>query len=417
MSKFRFAHLGLLAALLGLNVAPTFFGASTAYAADSLRPEIGKPLQAAGDDIKKAKYKDALTKIHETDAVGGKTAYESYMIEYMRASAAQGAGDNELAAKSYEAVINTSYVTGATRTKMIQVLADIYYRANEYPKAIVWLKRYISDGGDDPATRQLLTSALYAGGNYAEASKEVTAQVQADEKAGRAPSEVSLQTLANCALKLNDKAGYVTAIEKLATYHPKKDLWIDLLNRLQNKQGFSEAHLGLDVLRMRFTIGGITTASDYMNMAELAIQAGYPTEGKTVIDAAFKAGVFGTGPEAARQKRLQDLAAKKVDDDQKALPQREADASKAADGNDLVAVGYDYVTGGQYDKGIALIEQGIAKGNLKYADGAKLHLGMAYLQAGKKAKGIQALKGVQGTDGASDLAHYWSILANHPIQN
>jgi len=416
MSKFRFAHLGLLAALLGLNVGPAFLGASTAYAAENLRPEIGKPLQAATDDIKKAKYKDALAKVHEAEAVGGRSAYENYMIDYMRASAAQGAGDNELAAKSYEAVINTSYVTGATRIKMIQVLADIYYRAGEYPKAVVWVKKYISEGGEDPATRQLLVSSLYSSGNYAEASKEVTAQIQADEKAGRVPSEIALQTLANCALKQNDKAGYVVAIEKLATYHPKKDLWVDLLNRLQNKQGYSEAHLGLDVLRMRLAIGGITTSADYMNMAELTLQAGYPTEAKNVIDAAFKAGVFGTGTEAARQKRLQDLANKKVDDDQKALPQREADASKGKDGNDLVVVGYDYVTMGQYDKGISLIEQGIAKGDLKYADGAKLHLGMAYLQAGKKAKGQQILKTVQGTDGVSELAHYWSILSSHPIQ-
>jgi tetratricopeptide (TPR) repeat protein len=416
MSKFRFAHLGLVAALLGLNAGPALLGASTAYAAENLRPEVGKPLQAATDDIKKGKYKDALAKVHEAEAVGGRSAYENYMIDYMRASAAQGAGENDVAAKSYESVINTSYVTGATRTKMIQVLADIYYRSGEYPKAVVWLKRYISDGGDDPATRQLLVSALYSSGNYPEATKEVNAQIQADEKAGRAPSEVALQTLANCALKQNDKAGYVVAIEKLATYHPKKELWVDLLNRLQNKQGFSEAHLGLDVLRMRFAIGGITTASDYMNMAELDIQAGYPTEAKAVIDNAFKTGVFGAGAEAARQKRLQDLASKKVDDDQKTLPQREADASKAKDGNDLVSVGYDYVTMGQFDKGIGLIEEGISKGDLKYADGAKLHLGMAYLQAGKKAKGQQILKMVQGTDGASELAHYWSILSSHPIQ-
>ena len=415
MSKIRFAHLGLVAALLGLNVAPVFFGASTAYAADSLRPEIGKPLQAATDDIKKGKYKEALAKIHEAEAVGGRSAYESYMIDYMRASAAQGAGEYDVAAKSYEAVINSGRVTGATQTKMVQVLADIYYRAGEYPKAIVWLKRYISEGGDDPTVRQLLTSAYFSNGNYAEASKDVSAQVQADEKAGRTPSEQALQVLANCALKLNDKAGYVVAIEKLATYHPKKELWVDLLNRLQNKSGFSEAHLGLDVFRIRLAIGGITTAGDYMNMAELAIQAGYPTEAKNVIDGAFKSGVFGTGAEAARQKRLQDLAAKKVDDDQKSLAQREADASKAKDGNDLAAVGYDYVTMGQYDKGIPLIEQAIAKGDLKYADGAKLHLGMAYLQAGKKAKGQQILKTVQGNDGVSELAHYWSILASHPI--
>ena len=396
-------------------MAPVFFGASTAYAADSLRPEIGKPLQAATDDIKKGKYKEALGKIHEAEAVGGRSPYENYMIDYMRASAAQGAGDMETAAKSYEAVINSGRVTGSTQIKMVQVLADIYYRAGQYPKAIVWLTRYISEGGDDPTTRSLLVSAYYGNGEFARASKEVAAQVQAAEKAGRVPSETDLQTLANCALKLNDKAGYLTAIEKLATYHPKKELWADLLNKLQNKPGFADGRLGLDVARIRMYIGATMTAADTMNTAELAIQAGYPAEAKKIIDGAFKSGVFGTGTEASRQKRLQDLAAKKMDDDQKAMAQAEADASKAADGNALLIVGYDYVTIGQFDKGISLIEQGIAKGNLKHPDDAKLHLGMAYLQADKKSKGLATLKTVQGTDGTLELAHYWTILANHPV--
>ncbi len=67
MSKFRLAHLGLLAALLG-QAAPVFLGASTAYAADSLRPEVGTPLKAAQDDIKKGKFKEALAKVHEAEA-------------------------------------------------------------------------------------------------------------------------------------------------------------------------------------------------------------------------------------------------------------------------------------------------------------------------------------------------------------
>jgi Tfp pilus assembly protein PilF len=70
---------------------------------------------------------------------------------------------------------------------------------------------------------------------------------------------------------------------------------------------------------------------------------------------------------------------------------------------------------GQFDKGIALMEQGIDKGDLKHPDDAKLHLGMAYLQADKKSKALQTFKAVQGTDGTSELAHLWAIAATHPL--
>ena len=50
------------------------------------------------------------------------------------------------------------------------------------------------------------------------------------------------------------------------------------------------------------------------------------------------------------------------------------------------------------------MQQGIAKGKLKRADEANLHLGIAYLRAGQKAKAQQAFKSVGGTDGTADLA-------------
>jgi hypothetical protein len=76
-------------------------------------------------------------------------------------------------------------------------------------------------------------------------------------------------------------------------------------------------------------------------------------------------------------------------------------------------VGYVYVTMGQFDKGIQLIEQGIAKGGLKRPEDAKLHLGMAQLQAGKnKGKAVQTLRSVQGADGGSDLGRLWAVYAS-----
>ncbi|HEY9239486.1 MAG TPA: hypothetical protein VIP10_11655, partial [Burkholderiaceae bacterium] len=58
-----------------------------------MRPEVGRPLQAAEALIKSGKYREALTKVREADAVGGKSASENLTIERMRLAAASGAGD------------------------------------------------------------------------------------------------------------------------------------------------------------------------------------------------------------------------------------------------------------------------------------------------------------------------------------
>ena len=61
-----------------------------ALAQEALRPEVGKPLQAAQDLIKAGKYKEALAKVRDADAVGGKNGGETYLVERMRLAAASG---------------------------------------------------------------------------------------------------------------------------------------------------------------------------------------------------------------------------------------------------------------------------------------------------------------------------------------
>ena len=148
-------------------------------------------------------------------------------------------------------------------------------------------------------------------------------------------------------------------------------------------------------------------------MAQLALQAGYPAEGKAIVDKGFAAGALGTGAEAERHKRLRDLANKQETEGKASIEQRAISAASNKDGGELVQIGYAYATMGQADKGVSLIEQGIAKGGLKRPDDAKLRLGMALLQTGKhKAKAVQTLRSVQGNDGSADLGRLWALYAN-----
>lgn len=414
MIKFRYARYGVLVAALGLlvasSVAPTF---AFAQATETVKASIGALLHDASDLAKAKKYKDALAKLRDADAVPGKTAYESYVIESTRGSYAMAFGDKETAVKAYEAVVSSGRVTGAQKLAIYEALGGTYYSMNNLQKASTWYGRYLSEGGDDPKIRQMMTQISFQTGDCSKVSKDIFANVKADEKNGRVPAEGDLQMLANC--MKNDKAGYVIAMEKLTTYYPKKEYWKDLLNRLPAKPGYSE-RLALDLYRLKEELDQITTLNDYMEMSQLALQAGLPAEAQKIIDQGYKAGVLGVGPEAARHKRLKDLAEKNAASDLKALPQTTVDANSAVDGTGLVNLGFAYVTSGQYPKGIGLMERGIAKGHLNRPDDAKLHLGIAYLWAGKKTEAIKVLRSVQGSDGTADLARYWIIQANHPLK-
>jgi tetratricopeptide (TPR) repeat protein len=165
------------------------------------------------------------------------------------------------------------------------------------------------------------------------------------------------------------------------------------------------------VQRLKLANGLMTKADEYMELAQLALQAGLPVEAKAIVDKGYAAGVLGTGEQAARHQRLKDLVLKSEADSAAGLAKNAADAATFKDGNEMVKVGTVYASMGQHDKAVQLIEQGIAKGNLKRPDDAKLRLALALAGNPKtKAKGLQTLRSVGGTDGTADIARLYAVV-------
>jgi outer membrane protein assembly factor BamD (BamD/ComL family) len=360
--------------------------------------------------MKANKPREALAKVNEADSVSNKTSYENYLIHHMRGAAASAAGDTETAARSFEIIIASGRLSAAEQAKLVESMVGAYYRAKDYSKAAQWASRYLKEHPNNPQIRQLLAQAYYLNNDFAHAAAEMQSRLQADAQSGRTPAESDLQLLANCYLKLKDNSGYVGALEKLVTYYPKKEYWADVLGRIQRKSGYS-GRLDLDVFRLKLATGNVRGAGDYMEMVQLALQAGAAAEARKIIEQAFASGMLGAGAEAERHKRLRDLATKTATENQKALAQNEIDAKAAADGTALLNVGFENVTAGHFDKGLAQMEQGIRKGGLKHPQDAKLHIGIAYFLSGQKARAIEVFRTVQGADGTADLARLWVLHA------
>jgi tetratricopeptide (TPR) repeat protein len=407
MTKFRLAHLGLVMAAIGFTAAAPLTGlTSVAYAADAVSAAVGKPLQEAQKLTSSGKHKEALAKLKEADAVGGKTEFEKYQIERVRASAAAAAGDNDTAARAFEAVVNSGRLSAGESPKFTQALAGIYYRAKDYPKAITWIQRALKDSPGDAQMHDLLVQTYYISGKFAEAAKEL----QASGK----QSEGNLQMLANIQLKQNDKAGYVATLEKLAGSYPKTSYWADLLNRVVGKPGFSST-LNLDLLRLKLQLGLLAKPNDYMEMGQLALQVANPAEALKVIDQGYKKGVLGTGADAGRHQRLKDLAVKTDADLKKARDASEAELIKNKDADGLANMGYAMVSEGKGDAGLKLMDQAIKFGTARRPEEMKLHYGQAQAIAGKKAAAVTTLKSVKGTAGEAELARYNIMQINHPM--
>lgn len=400
-----------MTALRALTAALLTTGFLLSAQAQSLRPEVGKPLQQAGDLLRAGKAKEALAKIHEADGVSGKSANEQLMIDRMRGSAAQRAGDNATAARAFESAFNSGKLSGAEQAQMAESLAFAYSQLRDNAKALQWAQKAQSLGAGSAQLKQLMAYLQGASGDYSAIAREAAAAVSAAEQGGRRPDEGDLLRLADAQQRTNNAAGQSATLEKLLAYYGKREYWAAALGRLPRKPGFSD-RFAVDVMRLKFATGNLTKTEEYMELAQLALQAGSPAEAKQIVEKGFASGAMGTGAEADRHKRLRDLAVKQEEASKATLDKDTAEATAAKDGNALVALGSNLANMGQADKGVALIEQGIAKGGLKRPEDAKLRLGRALMQTGKhKAKAQQVLRSVQGNDGAADLGRLWAILA------
>jgi hypothetical protein len=140
-----------------------------------------------------------------------------------------------------------------------------------------------------------------------------------------------------------------------------------------------------------------------MEMSQLALQAGLPAEGKAIVDKGFAAGALGTGAEAERHKRLRDLANK-----QEAEARRRSTSVRppprqprtATPGADRLCLRHDGRRPTRASADRAGIEgQPEAPRRRQAATGH----GPAAERRKNKAKAVQVLRSVKGTDGTADL--------------
>lgn len=436
MSQFRFARLFMMLAAVGLNVspamaqknpmpaaatagqpAPTQGGAAATPPADSVRPELFKLLDPnAIKPLMDAKnYTEVQSRITQADAIADKTPYETYVSDRMKLSLGSATGNDQMAMTALESIIASNRLQGAQQAEFIQALGNYYYNAKNYPKAIEWFKRYQKDSPTPEKVRASLVRSYYLSNDFAATKTELLPIISAADAAGTAPAQEDLRLLASAAIKMKDDPTYLIALERLATYYPTDEIRADLLNRgVARKPGFDAQTNMINVYRTESTMVKTMGADEYVDLAELSLQAGFPTEAKKAMDAGYAANVLGTGANAAKHKALRDKATKGAADDAKNIASGQASAEKAKSGAGLVNLGWAYTTMDQYDKGIPLIQAGIAKGGLKAPEEAKLRLGMAQARAGKKADAIATFQTIKGGAGAGDLAKYWVMLLNAP---
>jgi hypothetical protein len=399
-----------LAAPLGAAAQAT---APAAAPTESVRPEVAALLNPGITALRAQQHAEALAKAQAADALPGITPIERFAIEQLRAAAANGLGDHATAVRAYQLVLASGRVAEADKSMMTESLLGAAVRGKDFPTVISTARTLMAMGVKTAPVRRSLVSALLQTGDSAGVVTELTSLLADEEAAGRKPAEDQLRLLAATQNKLGQQAAYLSTVERLLRHHPKTAYWRMRVGALQAQTDFTEEQL-IDSYRLLTAAGAMDDAADYVAVAELALRVGLPGEARAAMEAGYAAGKLGTGDKAAAHQTLRARAQKEAADDQKQLASAPAPAANAT-GMALVGAGMGYVSAGQADKGLPLIERGLAKGGLRQPDQVRLRLGWAQFTAGKAEEAKATMAGLKDVAGAvGDMARLWLLLLNAP---
>jgi hypothetical protein len=355
--------------------------------AASVRPEVGNPLKEAQSLAAAGNYKAAMEKVNQANAVSNKDADEISIIAQM---------------KQYIAVKSGDVSIGGAVAAKAKFTND--YNARKYNDVIADGELLKKSGALDVASQQVVAQAYYLSGDKKGCIKYIKTNF------GNGASDPTLELLVRCAYDANDDETQRQTLESLVAHTGKPEYWNNLLKLSEHGQGMRD-HDSLDIYRLKLLTGTISGKDEYITLAQLAIQLGFPAEAQAVIEKGQAAKILND----ERTNRLLARAKSDATADAAGLSKSLAAANAAPKGDALVKIGEDQWGQNKAKDAIETIKAGMAK-PLDDKNNAQIRLGMAYIAAGQKAdaqKALDAVKPANPSDKSAMVAHLWSLYARH----
>ena len=408
----RILVLPLVAAAVALSGAAVAQDKAAAPKPPTLSKPLVKPLTAAQKASKEENWAECVARSQEADAFPTKTPYDTFVINEMLGFCAIRGGDNATAAKSFEAVVDSEFIDAARRATLLRLLMQINYSAKDYPKAIQYGNRAIQDGSANDEIRLLVAQSHYLQKDYTGTVSFLEGWVAESEKAGAAPSENALQLYLSGCIKLEDDACTTRSLEKQARYHPKPETWSNLVVLMLRTTPNDDSTL--QIYRLASEVGGMRRGEDYLEMAQIALDKGFPGEAQSALETAIGKKAFSDPKTLEAANRMLATAKTQSAADKATLSKTAQAAAANKNGQIDVRMGQAFLSYGQYPEAVAAIQRGIGKGNVRNMAEAQIALGHAQLKAGNAADAVKSFESVKGDPTMERLGKLWAIHAARP---
>jgi len=374
---------------------------AVAEAQQKVSAKVGVPLKAAQDAVQKKNWNGALAKIKEAQGVSPRTAYDDYMINELLWYVYLQQGRNADAARLLEQQVGSGQMPASQKVGRTKTLAQLYFRAGNYGKAIQVSNQYLKSVPGDQEVQLMVAQGYFQQKDY----KNAVAMAERMTKGQARPTEDVLQLMQRCYYELKDSAGTARTLELLLKFYPSADTWSRLLGGLLEQTNHDHELIAL--YRLSEDVGALRQPDQYIDMTQALVVGGFAIEGQRVLEAGIASGVF-TAADQTRAQRTLDTAKRRADEQRKALGGADKALAAATTGDAAYEVGKLYFSAGNYAKAAAAMQKAVTLPGLSDVDDTNAELGMALARLGRKAEAVKAFDAIKDASFA-EIARLWKL--------
>jgi Tfp pilus assembly protein PilF len=365
-----------------------------------------KPLAGAQEAAKKEQFAECIAQLKALDGQPTNTPYDNYVINDILGFCALRANDNALAISAWAKVVDSEFADPTRSASLRKGLLQLSYQAKDYVGAVAYGQRLIDLGTADEAVYLLTIQSFYLQNDFKASEKLAADYVASMEAAGKAPPDMALQLYASACIKQDDDACTLRALEKQARYFPKKETWPNLTLLMFRSGGDTNT---LNVFRLSREMGGMIRGEEYTEMAQLALEKGLPGEAQSVIEEGKAKNIFTNKSNLDLATRLLGTAKAQAAADKPTLLAQDKEAAGRKNGEVDARIALAFLGYGDFERAVMAYERGLAKGNVRNPEEARLNLGIAQLKAGNKEGAAATFAAVKGDETLQRIARLWSL--------
>ncbi len=374
----RNLRAALTAILLGTaTVGVTALALTAPAQAATVSAKVGPLLKDAQAMIAAKNYAGAKAKLNEAEAAASTPDDHAIITQFKNAISISSADPN---------------TPGGAKAKFAQD-----YNAGHFKDVIADAEYLKKNNVFDAQSQLIVGQAYYKDRDFAGCVKYA--------KALGAGNETALALQARCAYETGDEPTQRDALEQLVARTGKAEYWTGLLKLGERSRGISD-HNTLDINRLRLITGSMQGKDDYISLGQFLIQFQCGAEAQAALEKGVAAKVLTDD----RSLRLLANAKATAAANQADRAKKQAAATAAAQGDDLVAIGEQMIGEGKAKDAIGVIQEGLKK-PLKDPANGQIRLGQAYLAAGQKGEAKAAFAKVKTPEKDAMVAHLWSLAA------